>query len=223
MAALLGTQYQNAAFLVVPPSSGAFSSRITWSPSQRAKSAADSPPPPPPTTTMSLSRSKRPSAETVTAEVRAGMAFWLKVSFPFKMISSSFKMVSSNHPLGLYSLLQLGTFLAHWMFEAQDSLHRLDKLRGTVGGHDLPPPSHVGVGPHQYAAALGHLPQTRAVVVEVEHLAAGADHEAGDLHARARGDLRRRLFPGLASYAGEEGEAALAPTRFPSPLQKPYP
>src|SRR2546427_1785141 len=147
MAALLGTQYQNAAFLVVPPSSGAFSSRITWSPSQRAKSAADSPPPPPPTMTMSLSRSKRPSVGTGAAEVRAGMAFWLMVSFPFKM-------VSSNYPFGRYSLLQLGTFLAHWMFEAQDPIHHSGEFRDTLVGHDLPPPSHLGVGPPQYAAAL---------------------------------------------------------------------
>src|SRR6266487_6107910 len=122
----------------------------------------------------------------------------------------SSKLVSSNHPFGLYSLLQLGTFLAHWMFEAQDSLHRLDKPRDAVVGHDLLPPSHMGVGPHQYAAALGHLPQTRPVVVEVEHLAARADHEAGDLHTRAHGDFCRRLLPGLASNAGEEGEASLA-------------
>src|SRR6266487_2399465 len=121
----------------------------------------------------------------------------------------SSKLVSSNYPFGLYSLLQLGTFLAHWMFEAQDSLHRLDKPRDAVVGHDLLPPSHMGVGPHQYAAALGHLPQARPVIVEVEHLAARADHEAGDLHAHACGDLLRRLFPGLTSHASEEGESAL--------------
>ena len=74
----------------------------------------------------------------------------------------------------------------------------------------MPPPSHLGVGPHQYAAALGHLPQKHPVVVEVEHLAARPDHEAGDLHTRARGDFCRCLLPGLASNAGEEGEASLA-------------
>ena len=56
-----GTQYQNAAFLAVPPSSGAFSSRITSSPSQRANSAAGSPPPPPPTTTTSAVASNAPA------------------------------------------------------------------------------------------------------------------------------------------------------------------
>src|SRR3954447_9377694 len=60
MLRLLGTQYQNAAFLAVPPSSGAFSSRITSSPSQREKSAAGRPPPPPPTTTTSVATSKAP-------------------------------------------------------------------------------------------------------------------------------------------------------------------
>src|SRR3954454_20223742 len=53
MGRLFGTQYQNAALRAVPPSSGAFSSRITSSPSQRANSADGSPPPPPPTTTTS--------------------------------------------------------------------------------------------------------------------------------------------------------------------------
>jgi len=62
IASLFGTQYQNAAFAAVPPSSGAFSSRITSLPSQRPNSAAGSPPPPPPTTTMSASASKAPCA-----------------------------------------------------------------------------------------------------------------------------------------------------------------
>ena len=48
-------------------------------------------------------------------------------------------MVSSNHPLGLYSLLQLGTFLAHWMFEAQDPIHHSGEFRDAVVGHDLLP------------------------------------------------------------------------------------
>src|SRR6266516_4998759 len=210
MAALLGTQYQNAAFLVVPPSSGAFSSRITWSPSQRAKSAADSPPPPPPTTTISLSRSKRPSAGTGAAEVRAGMAFWLMVSFPFKMVSSSFKQ-DGLLELSIWTLQPptAGYLPCSLDVEAQDPIHHLGELRDAVVGHDLLPPSHMGVGPHQYAAALGHLPQARPVIVEVEHLAARADHEAGDLHTRACGDLLRRLFPGLTSHASEEGESAL--------------
>src|SRR6266480_6531178 len=90
------------------------------------------------------------------------------------------------------------------MFVAQDPSHRSGKLRDAVIGHDLPSPSHLGVGPHQYAAALGHLPQKRPVVVEVEHLAARPDHEAGDLHTRARGDFCRRLLPGLASNAGKD-------------------
>src|ERR1700722_12919174 len=58
IAALLGTQYQKAAFRVVPPISEAFSRTITSSPSQRANNAADRPPAPLPTTTMSTSASK---------------------------------------------------------------------------------------------------------------------------------------------------------------------
>src|SRR6266516_6134223 len=113
------------------------------------------------------------------------------------------------------------------MFVAQDLSHRSGKLRDAVIGHDLPPPSHLGVGPHQYAAALGHLPQKHPVVVEVEYLAARADHEAGDLHTRARGDFCRCLLPGLTSSAGEEGEAALArqvqrAEEHTSELQSPY-
>src|SRR3954470_10965106 len=65
MLRLLGTQYQNAALRAVPPSSGAFSSSITSSPCQRAKSAAGSPPPPPPTTTMSASASNEPADQSV--------------------------------------------------------------------------------------------------------------------------------------------------------------
>src|SRR5689334_4902741 len=72
--ALFGIQYQNAAFLAVPPSSGAFSSRTTSSPSQRAKSAAGRPPPPPPTTTTSASTSNGASAGTGADDARAGTA-----------------------------------------------------------------------------------------------------------------------------------------------------
>src|SRR3954469_2196297 len=70
--ALFGIQYQKAAFLAVPPSSGAFSSRTTSSPSQRANSAAGRPPPPPPTTTTSASTSNGASAGTGADEARAG-------------------------------------------------------------------------------------------------------------------------------------------------------
>src|SRR3954467_8792788 len=60
MGRLFGTQYQNAALRAVPPSSGAFSSRITSSPSQRAKSAAGRPPPPPPTPPTPAARAAAP-------------------------------------------------------------------------------------------------------------------------------------------------------------------
>src|SRR5260370_41047352 len=42
---LFGTQYQNAALRAVPPSSGAFSSRITSLPSHRENKAEGRPPP----------------------------------------------------------------------------------------------------------------------------------------------------------------------------------
>src|SRR3954470_18275761 len=67
---LFGTQYQNAAFSAVPPSSGAFSSRTTSSPSQRANRAVGRPPPPPPTTTTSASTSKGASAGAGRADSR---------------------------------------------------------------------------------------------------------------------------------------------------------
>src|SRR4051794_40071858 len=71
---LFGTQYQNAAFFAVPPSSGAFSSRMTSSPNQRANSAAGSPPPPPPTTTTSAVASNTPPA-TGAADSRSLVTF----------------------------------------------------------------------------------------------------------------------------------------------------
>jgi hypothetical protein len=70
-----------------------------------------------------------------------------------------------------------GSFLARRLFEAQDPIHHPGEFRDTIVGHDLPSPSHMGVGSHQYTAALGHLPQARPVVVEVEHLTARADHD----------------------------------------------
>src|SRR5207247_10512647 len=96
------------------------------------------------------------------------------------------------------------------MFVAQDLSHRSGKLRDAVIGHDVPPPSHLGVGPHQYAAALGHLPQKHPVVVEVEFLAASADYVAGDLHTRAHGGFWHRLLPGYVHHDGGGGESYLA-------------
>src|SRR5260370_7450576 len=101
------------------------------------------------------------------------------------------------------------------MFVAQDPSHRSGKLRDAVIGHDVPPPSHLGVGPHQYAAALGHLPQKHPVVVEVEHLAASPDHKAGDLHTRAREDFCPGFWPALPSNPTHQCEPPLPPTAHP--------
>src|SRR5918999_949987 len=78
---LLGTQYQKAALRAVPPSWGAFSSRITSLPSQRLNSAAGSPPPPPPTTTTSASASKVPSPAGA-ADSRGATSRSIFCSFP---------------------------------------------------------------------------------------------------------------------------------------------
>src|SRR4051794_16349336 len=82
IAALFGTQYQNAALRAVPPSSGAFSRSTTSLPTQRANRAAGRPPPPPPTTTMSASTSNGASAETGAAEARGetGLSFMANLS-----------------------------------------------------------------------------------------------------------------------------------------------
>src|SRR5580700_9636818 len=69
---LLGTQYQKAALRVVPPSSAAFSRRMTSFPSQRENNAAESPPAPPPTTMTSASESKEVGA-TGVADRRSGI------------------------------------------------------------------------------------------------------------------------------------------------------
>src|SRR3954469_6347278 len=72
MGALLGTQYQKAAFFAVPPSSDAFSSSATSLPSQRLNSAVGSPPPPPPTTITSVTTAAGRSAVTGVADSRTG-------------------------------------------------------------------------------------------------------------------------------------------------------
>ena len=64
-------------------------------------------------------------------------------------------------------------------------------------------PGDVEVRPDEHAPALGNLAERGPVVVEVEHLAAGTDHERRDGHARAPGDRRRGLRPALAADAGE--------------------
>src|SRR5271165_4464571 len=62
---LFGTQYQKAALRVVPPSSAAFSRRMTSFPNQRENNAAESPPAPPPTIMTSASESKEVGATGV--------------------------------------------------------------------------------------------------------------------------------------------------------------
>src|SRR5260370_145229 len=79
IAALLGTQYQKAALRVVPPISGAFSSTMTSSPSQRENKAADNPPAPLPTTTTSTSASNA-LARAGAADLRLAVVTELDMS-----------------------------------------------------------------------------------------------------------------------------------------------
>src|SRR5581483_4906354 len=74
MAALFGTQYQNAALRVVPPSWPAFSSTRTLLPCQRLNNAVARPATPLPTTTISTSASNLPFAGAGAADLRAMVA-----------------------------------------------------------------------------------------------------------------------------------------------------
>src|SRR5213596_1543396 len=70
MAALFGTQYQNAALLVVPPMLPAFSRITALLPCHRANSADARPPQPLPQTTMSYSPSNLGSAASARSVAR---------------------------------------------------------------------------------------------------------------------------------------------------------
>src|ERR1051325_4392876 len=74
IAALFGTQYQNAALRVVPPSCDAFSRTRTLSPSQQVNRAVARPATPLPTTMTSNSPSNLPLAAPGAADLRAMVA-----------------------------------------------------------------------------------------------------------------------------------------------------
>src|SRR5580692_6797201 len=74
MAALFGTQYQNAAFRVVPPSCDAFSRTKTLLPCQALNKAVARPATPLPTAMMSNSASNLPLAAAGVEDLRAMVA-----------------------------------------------------------------------------------------------------------------------------------------------------
>jgi len=71
---LFGTQYQNAALVVVPPSCDAFSSTRTLLPCQQANKAVAKPATPLPIAMMSTSASNLPLAAAGAEDLRAKVA-----------------------------------------------------------------------------------------------------------------------------------------------------
>src|SRR5262249_5599515 len=83
MAALFGTQYQKAAFRVVPPSWDVFSSTRTLLPCQRLNKAVARPATPLPIVMTSTSASNLPLAAAGVEDLRAMVAMQVPLDFVF--------------------------------------------------------------------------------------------------------------------------------------------
>src|SRR5882757_6578694 len=78
---------------------------------------------------------------------------------------------------------------------SEDREHGLAKCRRGVAGELVASPGDEAIGPHQQAAAVGHLANLDPFAIDIIEVLAQADVRGPERHAELGGDRRGRLDP----------------------------